>query len=105
MRKSVRLYISQWDIDNSECGNKFACVVKVAMARQGILKGKCSGVVAEGVFVGPNRKTIDNWCDEDKTPQLLFTKNGTEFVESFDISKSNVQPTHITIIDPTGSYL
>lgn len=104
MRKSVRPYLNGSDISSGRCSDSFRCAVKVCVDRLGLLPGKCFGVVREGIFVGPNKKTVNSWINQDKTPQILFSKQTQKWIEDFDFGR-RVEPTHITLIDPTGAYL
>jgi hypothetical protein len=101
MRKSKRIYINQQDIDSGCKSDCFKCPVHRSIQRQGLLKGKTFAVLYDGIYVGPNKKTLDNKL----IPDIHFTENGTNFISDFDNKKGKVKPTHITLIDVSGKYL
>ena len=108
MRKSVRIYISQADIDKGEPENMFSCPIHNAIERRGLLKGKCYGVVGSGIHIGPNKRTIENNIDNNGVPKrpvkVKLSKKGYNFIKSYDVG-DYVEPTHVTLIDEAGLYL
>jgi hypothetical protein len=104
MRKSVRIYINQDDINNGSCRNGYLCPIARAIGRSGLLKGRSYCVDLEGIFIAPNRKTIDKRIMDSDTPQIRLSKKGMDFVETFDY-QGFASPTHVTLIDESGKYL
>ena len=109
MRKSVRVYVNQQDINNGVPNDLFSCPIHNAIKRRGLLKGKCYGVVGSGLHIGPNEKTIQNRLDNEgvnfvKSPQIKLSGKGYDFIKSYD-NGDYVEPTHVTLIDEAGLYL
>lgn len=103
MKKSLRIYVSQADIDGGCQLEMFGCPIHRAIARRGILKGKTFGVGANGVIVGPNRKIVESMDMLGKV-SISFTEKATNFIYDFDAGKT-VKPQHVTLIDESGKYL
>jgi hypothetical protein len=105
MRKSVRIYVSQQDIDLGTCGSGWSCPIHRSMKRNRVLKGKCFCVTETGVCVVPNKSFLRDREGDDFIPQIKLTENGLNFIANVDIGRHFVKPTHITLIDESGKYL
>lgn len=103
-RKSVRIYVNENDIKSGTKLNGWHDAIHAAVARLGLLKGKCFIVGNKGIHIGPNRAYISTF-GLAKEPEIQLSNKGIDFLKTFDKFGRKTAPTHITLIDKSGKYL